>query len=98
VNDVRNPGRCALFGDGEYVGGANKFMRSPWPSPGDTGFSGRAAGTQGFRHRGRTNVVFCDGHAESLGTACTDTEAREKKNIAPGTGFLSRDNSLYTTE
>jgi prepilin-type N-terminal cleavage/methylation domain-containing protein/prepilin-type processing-associated H-X9-DG protein len=98
VCDVRNPSRCALFGDGEYVGGANKFMRAPWPNPADEGFSGRAAGTQGFRHLGRTNVVFCDGHAESLGTACTDTTPNEQKNIAPGTGFLSKDNSLYSTE
>jgi prepilin-type processing-associated H-X9-DG protein len=98
VCEVRNPSRCALFGDGEYAGGANKFMRAPWPNPADEGFSGRAAGTQGFRHRGRTNVVFCDGHTESLDTPCTDTAPREKKNIAPGTGFLSKDNSLYTTD
>jgi prepilin-type processing-associated H-X9-DG protein len=98
VGDVRNPSQCALFGDGEYAAGANKFMRAPWPSPGDAGFSGRAAGTQGFRHLGMTNVVFCDGHAESLGTRYTETEPGEKTNIAPGTGFLSRDNSLYDLE
>jgi prepilin-type N-terminal cleavage/methylation domain-containing protein/prepilin-type processing-associated H-X9-DG protein len=92
VQDVRNPSRCALFGDGEYGGGANKFMRSPWPSPADGGFSGRAAGTQGFRHGGLTNVVFCDGHTESLGTRYTRTDSGE---VAPGTGFLSATNELY---
>ena len=98
VSDVRNPSQCALFGDGQYAAGANKFMRSPWPSPSDAGFSGRTAGTQGFRHLGMTNVVFCDGHAESLHTPYTDTESGDKKNIAPGTGFLSKDNSLYDLE
>ena len=95
VGDVRRPEQCALFGDGEYAGGANKFMRSPWPAPADAAFSGRAAGTQGFRHCGMTNVVFCDGHAESLGTRCTETVAGEKANVAPGTGFLSPTNDLY---
>ena len=98
VCDVRNPSRCALFGDGQYAGGADKFMRAPWPNPADDGFSGRAAGTQGFRHMGRTNVVFCDGHTASFDIRCTDTSASEQGNIAPETGFLSRDNSLYTTD
>ena len=95
VADVRRPEQCALFGDGEYAGGANKFMRSPWPSPADAAFSGRAAGTQGFRHHGMTNVVFCDGHAESLGERCVETVSGEVGNIAPGTGFLSPTNDLY---
>src|SRR6185369_2591055 len=47
---VRRPAKTALFGDGEYSGGANKFMRAPWPNPGDTSFNGRWSGTQGFRH------------------------------------------------
>jgi prepilin-type N-terminal cleavage/methylation domain-containing protein/prepilin-type processing-associated H-X9-DG protein len=97
-SQVKNPARCALFGDGEFASGANKFMRAPWPNPGDAGFFGRAAGTQGFRHGGRTNVVFCDGHAESLDRAYKETDIAEVGNIAPGTGFLSPDNSLYDLE
>ncbi len=96
--DVRNPAGCALFGDGQYAGGANKFMRAPWPSAGDAGFFGRAAGTQGFRHLGKTNVAFCDGHAVSLSECYTNTDPAEVSNIAPGTGFLSSDNSMYDLE
>ena len=69
-------------------------MRAPFPSPGDQSFSGRWAGTQGFRHRGQTNVAFCDGHAESRRERFT-ANADGADNVAAGTGFLSVDNSLY---
>jgi prepilin-type processing-associated H-X9-DG protein/prepilin-type N-terminal cleavage/methylation domain-containing protein len=95
---VKRPGRCALFGDGQWSGGANKFMRSPWPSEGDIGFSGRYAGTQGYRHYGRTNVVYCDGHIETVKDCFKNTDVAEVDNIAPGTGFLSPDNSAYDLE
>ena len=95
MSDVHEPSNCALFGDGEYAAGANKFMRAPWPNPGDAGFFGRAAGTQGFRHLDKTNVAFCDGHAVSLSECYTNTDPAEVPNIAPGTGFISPDNSLY---
>lgn len=97
ATDVEKPGSTALFGDGEYISGANKFMRAPFPNPGDVSFNGRYAGTQGFRHQGKTNVVFCDGHAESIETRCTESTAMDKSKIAPGTGFLSNDNSMYET-
>ena len=102
IREIRTPSRCALFGDGEYRAGANKFMRAPYslhngaPSP-DAGFWGRTAGTQGFRHRGRTNVAFADGSADSLGVRCTETE-ENPADIGPNTGFLSPDNSLYDLE
>jgi len=96
--EVQDPDSCAIFGDGEYAGGANKFMRAPWPNPGDANFSARAAGTQGFRHMGKTNVAFCDGHAESLSEYYTQTDPTEVADIGPGTGFLSPDNSLYDLE
>ena len=91
---VRRPERCALFGDGQWNGGANKFMRSPWPSECDT-FAARAAGTQGYRHYGRTNVAYCDGHAATVKECFKNTEEDEVENIAEGTGFLSPDNSAY---
>ncbi len=94
VTQVRNPTRCAIFGDGQWRNGADKYMRSPSPPPGvpDTGV--RTAGTQGYRHGGFTNVGFADGHAESL-KACYTAGFR---NLAPATGFLSPDNSLYQTD
>ncbi len=98
ITQVRSPKECALFGDAGYGAGANKFMRAPFASPGDAGFSGRWAGTQAFRHLGRTNVVFVDGHAESLDTAYRNTYPSDAAKLAPGTGFLSPDNSLYDLE
>ncbi len=95
VVEVKRPGECALFGDGEYAGGANKFMRSPWPSEGDTGFPGRSAGTQGYRHQGKTNVAYCDGSARPVAELYKETEQTEVDRIGRGTGFLSPDNSAY---
>ncbi|HYF47838.1 MAG TPA: prepilin-type N-terminal cleavage/methylation domain-containing protein [Planctomycetota bacterium] len=96
TNDIVKAGSVALFGDGEYADGPNKFMRAPLPNPGDATFSGRYAGTQGFRHGGMTNVIFADGHAESFSKPCVDVP--DKGSIAPGTGFLSNDNSMYDLE
>lgn len=95
VSAIRRPARCALFGDGQYASGANKFMRAPWRNPGDEQFAGRFAGTQGYRHRDRTNVLFCDGHGESRAERHTETYPSDQTKIAPGTGFLSPDNTLY---
>ncbi|MGD1277326.1 MAG: type II secretion system protein [Tepidisphaeraceae bacterium] len=93
---VRRSSHCALFGDGQYFGGADKYMRAPFPNPGDAGFVGRSAGTQGFRHHGKTNVVFCDGHADTLSQRFTTmSPASETAEIGAGTGFLSPDNTMY---
>ena len=95
--EVRRPNQTLLFGDGQYSAGANKFMRAPWPNPGDDSFRGRWAGTQGFRHLKKSNAAFCDGHAESMRARFTDNEDGAA-NVAAGTGFLSADNSLYDLE
>jgi prepilin-type N-terminal cleavage/methylation domain-containing protein/prepilin-type processing-associated H-X9-DG protein len=94
---VRRSAKTALFGDGEYSGGANKFMRAPWSNPADVSFNGRWSGTQGFRHQKRTNVAFCDGHAESVAGRHTENE-NGAGLVATGTGFLSTDNSSYDLE
>ena len=96
-NDIGNPAGTALFGDGEWAAGANKFMRSPRGSPADNGFSGRHAGTQGYRHLGKTDVAFVDGHAIFHGEQFTDYDGPTSL-IAAGTGFLAPDNSLYDLE
>jgi len=112
---VKKPGECALFGDGEYGGisekfcerRANKFMRAPWPNKGDASFSGRKAGTQGYRHCGKTNVVFCDGHAQSWSQRYIETDPLDKAILEKynndsrnevKVGFLSADNSMYDLE
>jgi len=95
--DVRRSAQTALFGDGQYAAGADKFMRAPWPNPGDQNFSGRWAGTQGFRHVRRSNAAFCDGHTDIL-RVCSATNQDGIANVAPGTGFLSADNSMYALQ
>ena len=95
-SDVRHPVKTVLFGDGQYSGGADKFMRAPFPNPGDANFWGRNSGTQGFRHENRSNAAFCDGHVESLRQRCTNNI--ENAALHPGTGFLSSDNSRYDLE
>ena len=92
-SDVKHPAKTVLFGDGQYSGGADKFMRAPWVDD----FWGASAGTQGFRHRKSSNAAFCDGHVESL-AGCYTNNADGAASVAPGTGFLSPDNSLYDLE
>ena len=94
---VKSPAATALFGDGEFSGCANKFMRSPLPGRTDASFSGRWAGTQGFRHQKRSNLAFVDGHAESWRQRFTENK-NGAANVAAATGFLSADNSLYDLE
>ncbi len=98
IAEVKRQDRCALFGDGGYRDGANKFMRSPLRTLDDK-FKWRWAGTQAFRHNGRTNVVFVDGHAVTISERhVTMDPASQAFNIVEGTGFLSEDNSLYDFE
>ena len=100
---ISNGASNAIFGDGQYYDGANKFMRSPWTHDGDQ-FSFRSAGTQGYRHSNKTNVAWCDGHVSSQKELYTNTEIPteqdliEQYNLAnPNNkvGFLSPDNSAY---
>jgi len=91
--DIKNPSHTAVFGDGQYESGANKFMRSPFPGPLDVGGGLALAGTQGFRHRGATNVAFADSSVRPLKERFTLSAARGTP--AKKCGFLSEDNSLY---
>ncbi len=104
ITEVRSPAKTALFGDGQYSGGANKYMRAPFSNPRDASFSdpGRAAGTQGYRHLSKTNVAFCDGHSESWKLLFTNTDPLGQAQIEQYNvihkeklGFLSEDNGLY---
>ncbi len=104
TSDVLQSSETVLFGDGQYSSGANKFMRAPFSNPRDASFSdpGRAAGTQGYRHLGRTNISFCDGHAESQKDIFTHTDPigedqliRYNETNSIDIGFLSEDNRIY---
>lgn len=95
---IQDASRTALFGDGQYSGGANKFMRAPERDLQNDGSSKsiRLSGTQGFRHGGKTNVAFCDGHVETLAQSY---EYGGKTGFsAPKCGFLSKDNRLYSLQ
>lgn len=101
---VKRPSETVIFGDGQYNKGANKFMRAPWESGGDT-FLDRDAGTQGYRHLGKTNVAFCDGHSVSWKDLYTNTSSNGRKILdtynsthKEKIGFLSPDNSAYDLE
>jgi prepilin-type N-terminal cleavage/methylation domain-containing protein/prepilin-type processing-associated H-X9-DG protein len=112
LSSIRHPSRVALFGDGQYAAGANKYMRAPVQMNGSDEADGigagtRVAGTQGYRHQRRTNVCYCDGHAESVSARFTAPGNWTKGGgisfnasiaAAPGTGFLSADNSAYGGE
>ena len=95
--DIKNPSNCAVFGDGQYESGANKFMRSPAKGSLDGSIDAgtRVAGTQGFRHRGATNVAFADASVRPLKDRFTTSG---RNTAAKGCGFLSVDNSLYDLE
>jgi len=101
ITDVRQSSRTAMFGDGEYRDGANKFMRSPFISPTEPINAPRTAGVQGFRHRGKTNVAWVDGSAESIALSQSQRVPGylnfplALQMIGKNNGFLGIDNSLY---
>lgn len=99
IAQVRQPTETVVFGDGGYMGGANKFMRAPIANDFDINFSAafRYAGTQSYRHSQGTNLSFADGHAGSTGARYTDFDG-DKAKITPETGFLSIGNQLYDLE
>jgi len=109
ATSIHRSERVAIFGDGQFGTHADKFMRAPLEMMGSDTTDGvdastRAAGTQGFRHLGRTNVCYCDGHAESVplqdtqaGT-CSGTSPNYSATASGPTGFLSADNRAYGGE
>ena len=99
---ARSPAETAAFGDGQFAGGANKFMRAPrhhnldgtLTSEGVTSL--RLGGMQGFRHRGRTNAAWLDGHASQQAERFdTFDHNGGTATCAEPLGFLDEDNALY---
>jgi type II secretory pathway pseudopilin PulG len=96
---IARPSATAVFGDGGWRGGANKFMRAPSAEvEGDIPLV--CAGTQAFRHFGGcTCCAFLDGHVATVKEparppAMTDQLARWVTGF-PDNGFLSADDSAY---
>lgn len=89
---------CAMFGDGGWIGGANKFMRAPENSEGQS-WSVVYGGGQSFRHRGSTNVAYLDGHVARVSAPKPGVQATDDLLFRimgfPKNGFLSDDDSAY---
>lgn len=102
ASEVRSPGDCVLFGEGQYAGGANKFMRSPIIWEGDVDWTLRPGGTQGFRHNQRTNIAWADGHVTDTKDCFTATHPKYQAQLdaynevnSVKIGFLGPDNLRY---
>ena len=94
----RRPSGTALFGEGGWTGGVNRFMRAPGGTvEGD--LPTVYAGGQSFRHLGSTNVCWLDGHISSFSAPCAGVHATPPLTQGtlgfPRNGFLSEDDSAY---
>ncbi len=93
------PERTAVFGDGGWKGGTNKFMRAPGNTV-EGNLSVVSAGTQAFRHAGGcTCCAYLDGHVgtvaqPSKGLGMPEALAEWVTDF-PRNGFLSEDDSAY---
>ena len=94
----RRPASTALFGDGGWRDGANKFMRAP-SNEVEIDLALVHGGTQAFRHGGCTNVCCLDGHVECRENPFEGVHANgdllESISGFPRNGFLSDDDSAY---
>ncbi len=96
----RRTAGVALFGDGGWVGGTNKFMRAPINTlDGDLALSTIYAGGQAFRHQKATNAAYLDFHVGSVATPSRGllaTDALLENQMGyPQNGFLSEDDTAY---
>lgn len=98
AGSLHRAAQVALFGDGGWSGGANKFMRAPGNTV-EFSLNTIHAGTQAFRHAGCTNCVFLDGHVECRTQPWEGIHATEQLLAEitgfPKNGFLSDDDSAY---
>lgn len=95
---MRRTTTTALFGEGGWRGGANKFMRAP-SNRVENDLQTIYAGTQAFRHQGCTHACFLDGHVSGMCTCHEGPGATAPllEGVAgfPRNGFLSQDDSHY---
>jgi prepilin-type processing-associated H-X9-DG protein/prepilin-type N-terminal cleavage/methylation domain-containing protein len=104
---ITDPAETVMLTDTAFVDCEGKlFEYSFCEAPYYEFFGGVADPTTHFRHNGRANVAFCDGHARSMTMATTHTSGfcPYGEGTTPNTaedyqkvrlGFLGEDNSLY---
>lgn len=97
-SQVRRPADTALFGEGGWKGGANRFMRAPLNSV-EFDLGTVYAGGQAF-HRSRGSlVVHLDGHVRPYASPQEGALAQpwllSQVMAFPRNGFLSADDSAY---
>lgn len=94
----RRPSETALFGEGGWRGGANRFMRAP-SSAVEGDLPTVYAGGQAFRHLGSSNVCWLDGHVASVGVPWAGVHATQALTQGtlgfPDNGFISEDDGAY---
>lgn len=94
----RRPSATALFGDGGWIDGANKFMRAP-SNEVEVDLGLVHAGTQAYRHAGCTNICCLDGHVECREAVHEGMHATpqllDEITGFPRNGFLSEDDAFY---
>jgi len=90
--------QCAMFGQGGWSGGANKFMRAPGNRE-HLPLSTLYAGGQAFRTPRGTLVAYVDGHVDAVSTPHAGLHATpgvlESVMQHPANGFLSSDDRAY---
>ncbi len=87
VSQINNPSNCVIFGDGQSYNGPDNYMRAP------SDVLWAPLGTQGYRHNGKTNAGFADGHSEVISKRYS--AGYPDVQVTKDCGFLSSDDSLY---
>lgn len=94
----RKTDSCAIFGDGGWANGANKFMRAPLNRV-EYNLPMIYAGGQAFRHGTCCNLVCLDGHTAAVCTAFEGEHASpwllDTLMSFPRNGFLSDNDAAY---
>ena len=82
---IRSPLKTVLLADGSYMDPNSKWMTGHWGVTGDPGeqsdlnLNGWPLSYVGYRHAGRANTVFVDGHAR----AHTEAQLTPNKALSP---------------
>ncbi|MFM7052061.1 MAG: type II secretion system protein [Planctomycetota bacterium] len=98
AGQLRRTTTTAVFGDGGWKGGANKFMRAPSNAV-ENDLPTIYGGAQAFRHSQCTHCCYLDGHVASSTNRCEGANASAGLLAGvldfPRNAFLSDDDAAY---